>query len=101
MEYPIYELAVCLTCFRLKGTYRDKEHRCQCMDRDDGWRKGEWDGYDIPAFIDLCHVCLRDTVASGSRWSWYACETCREINVSAGETIGVEKWGALRWGVIR
>lgn len=98
-NYPIDDLSVCLACYQLTGTYRDKEHRCRCQTIGDGWRETEWEGYDIAALIDLCYLCARDTMFSGTRWSWYACETCREVNVAAGASLGRGKWGALPLGM--
>ncbi len=72
-------LAVCTTHFALTGVYEGKEHRCGCQPNDEEW-KSEWIGHDIAALIDLCHLCVRDVMASGSRWTWYACESCRNVN---------------------
>ncbi len=72
-------LAVCTEHFTLTGVYEGKEHRCGCQHNDEEW-DNEWDGYDIAALIDLCHLCVRDVMGSGSRWTWYACESCRKVN---------------------
>lgn len=42
MEYPIDDLAVCLVSFRLTGTHGEKEHRCRCLPKNDGWGEAEW-----------------------------------------------------------
>jgi hypothetical protein len=56
---------------------------------DEGWREREWGGYDIPALLEVCCICARDVVMSGSRWSWYICEICRAVNSAiATATIG-------------
>ena len=73
-------LSVCTTHFDLKGRYEGKEHRCGCLPHDEEWREREWAGYDIAALVDLCHLCIRDVIRSGTRWSWYACRTCRRVN---------------------
>jgi hypothetical protein len=73
-------VGVCTRHLALRGVYEGKEHRCGCQPPDDDWREQEWAGYDIAALIDLCHVCVRDVVKSGTRWSWYGCETCRSVN---------------------
>lgn len=73
-------LSVCTRHFTLVGNYDGKEHLCGCASVDDGWRDREWKGYDIAALVDLCHLCVRDVMRSGARWSWYACETCRTVN---------------------
>ena len=71
----LVDLEVCLTCYQLKGLFEDREHRCGCVGRDDEWREREWGRKDIAALIDLCHLCARNTMKSGTRWSWYACDT--------------------------
>ena len=55
-------------------------------------------GRDIPALLDLCHLCARNTMKSGTRWSWYACDTCLEVNRSVGTVLGSPKAGALPLG---
>jgi hypothetical protein len=73
-------MSVCATHLILVGTYADKEHRCPCNPGGDDWREREWAGYDIAALLDLCNICVRDVMGSGTRWSWRACETCRSVN---------------------
>ena len=73
-------LAVCTKRFTLSGVYEGREHRCGCQPTDDAWRQREWAGYDIAALLDLCHLCVRAVMASGSRWTWYACDSCRKVN---------------------
>ncbi len=80
-------LEICLTCFGLHGMYNGREHRCGCQPRDDDWRESHWSGYDIAASIDMCSVCGRRVMRTGSRWSWYACDLCRNVNIRVGEAI--------------
>jgi len=80
-------LAVCTKHFTLVGIYENREHRCRCQPTDNTWREREWDGYDIAALIDLCHLCVRAVMASGSRWTWYACDSCRTVNNQIASTI--------------
>lgn len=83
-------LSVCTTHLTLVGTYRDKEHRCPCDPGGDGWREREWAGYDIAALLELCSLCARDVMKSGTRWSWLACETCRSVNNAIATAINGE-----------
>ncbi len=92
------DLEVCLKCFNLRGSYEGKQHLCPCVPRDDGWREREWGTRDIAALVDLCHLCARNTMKSGSRWTWYACETCLEVNRAVGAVFGSRKAGALPLG---
>ena len=92
------DLEICLQCFKLRGRFEEKQHRCGCDPRDDGWREREWGGYDIAALVDLCHLCARNTMKSGSRWSWYACDSCLNVDRTVGAVFGSPKAGALPLG---
>ena len=92
------DLEVCLECFNLRGRFEGKEHRCDCVPRDDGWREREWGTRDIAALVDLCHLCARNTMKSGTRWSWYACDICLKVNRIVGEVFGSRRAGALPLG---
>jgi len=92
------DLEICLQCFNLRGSFEEKEHRCRCTPRDDEWREREWGGYDIAALVDLCYLCARNTMKSGSRWSWYACDNCLEVNRAVGAVFDSPKAGALPLG---
>ncbi|MCL1598279.1 MAG: hypothetical protein M3094_03780 [Actinomycetia bacterium] len=83
-------LDVCTTHLALVGMYRDKEHRCPCDSGGEGWREREWDGYDIAALLELCSLCVRDVMKSGTRWSWRACDTCRSVNNEIATAINGE-----------
>ncbi len=97
-EYDIAELDVCLTCFKLRGMYDGREHRCGCQPRDDEWRKQHWPNYDIAASLDLCGLCRRRPMRTGSRWSWYACDRCRNVNIRVGEAIAGPRASVLPFG---
>lgn len=92
-------LELCLACFGLRGLFGGKDHRCKCQPLEDGWREGdgEWAGYDIPLLVEVCRLCVRGTMKSGSRWTNYACSTCMELNVEVGRVFGAAR-GALPLG---
>ena len=92
------DLEICLSHFQLRGSFEGKEHCCACLPKDDEWREREWGRHDIAALVDLCHLCARNTMKSGTRWSWYACETCLEVNRVVGAVFGSRKAGALPLG---
>jgi len=92
------DVEVCLQCFNLRGSFEGKEHRCDCVPRDDEWKEREWGRYDIAALVDLCHLCARNTMKSGTRWSWYACDSCLEVNRIVGDAFGSRRAGALPLG---
>ena len=97
MTSDLVDLELCLACFSFRGSYRSREHRCQC-DRDAGWRASKWERYDIPELIALCKLCARGTMDSGTRWGWLACETCRDVNRRIGAATGARRQGALPLG---
>lgn len=84
-------LAVCTKHFTFSGIYEGREHQCGCQPTDDGWRQREWDGYDIAALLDLCHLCVRAVMRSGSRWTWYACQACRTVDSQIATAIAGER----------
>lgn len=56
---------------------------CRCEDNPVRWPMA-----DVSREADLCTVCLRGTAGGVSRWSWLACENCREVNSAVSR-----KWG--------
>ena len=96
--FDMGELVVCMSCFRLRGFYRDKEHRCSCQPHSAEWRDTVWARYDLAQLVDLCHLCARQIVGSGSRWSWYGCGSCREVNLAVATAVGSPPPGILPLG---
>ena len=81
------QLAVCLVCGQLRGGH-PREHRCRCQPRTAQWTL-QWAGRDMARDLELCVLCVRDTVTTASRWSWLACNTCRTVSRAMGEANGV------------
>lgn len=81
-ELDLAAFAVCLTCGHLRDG-APREQRCRCQPR-----TPEWEGQDIAGDVDLCVLCVRDTVTTRTRWSWLACETCRHVSQVVGERYG-------------
>ena len=92
------DLELCLICFRLRGEFEGKEHRCGCAPSDDRWRERVWPHSDIPALVDLCNLCARATMKSGSRYSWLVCDACLTVNRTVGSVLGSSGAGALPVG---
>lgn len=89
-------LAVCLECYHLRSTSREGTRRCPCTPRDKAIPAGKrGTGNGRP---DLCHLCARDTVTVGTRWSSYGCEQCRDVNKAIGNVLGGSVGGALTLG---
>jgi hypothetical protein len=97
-EPSLADASLCLTCIDIHGRHRDKELRCMCQPRDDEWREANWEGWDIPTTIAMCTMCCRTTVKSGTRWSWIACEHCRDASVAIGTAIAGQEAVVLRFG---
>lgn len=92
------DLELCLVCFDLRGEFQDKEHRCSCQRQPDSWREKEWARYDITALVDLCNLCARGIMRSGSRYTWLVCDNCLQVNKSVGGVLGSPRAGALPVG---
>ncbi|MEU8284186.1 hypothetical protein AB0C01_07585 [Micromonospora sp. NPDC048905] len=85
-ELNLAAFAVCLTCGHLRDG-APREQRCRCQPRTPEWEQ-QWQGQDISSDLDLCLLCVRDTVTTRTRWSWLACETCRHVSQVVGERYG-------------
>lgn len=92
------DLTLCLVCRHLRGMHHDREHRCSCTPQDEAWLESNWAGYDIAAAIDLCCLCARGVMKSGSRWSWLVCASCLDVNRAVGSALGSDRYGALPVG---
>ena len=70
---------LCRKCLALRGPCFDtfsrceRTQRCGCEPKDPPWK-----AYDYNTAIELCYCCAATTVSSGSRWSAFFCDTCRE-----------------------
>lgn len=89
----ITELGVHLRCGAIRGpaprslTYDPNQdvlwQSCGCEDR-----RVRWPGHDVSSAVTLCILCSRGLAGGSSRWSWLACEPCREVNKTVGRVIG-------------
>lgn len=87
----ITELSVHIACGGLRGplqrrsvAYPDLPVKWQsCKDEDN---PQHWPGHDVSREFDLCIVCFRATAGGSTRWSWLACDNCRDINKSLKAT---------------
>ena len=89
----ITQLSVHIPCGGLRGPlqrtsrpYPGLHIRWQSCPDEDSPQK--WAGCDVSRQFDLCIICFRATAGGTSRWSWRACEDCRDINESIGS-----RWG--------
>jgi len=84
------DMFVCSACGGLYGSWkyepeikalyperaRESENQdCYCKERR---RQKEWPGFDFNEIVTLCYCCGREVLNSGSRWSVWFCENCKE-----------------------
>lgn len=82
-EYASFK--ICGVCYTLYGcVWGNSEQRqeCECI-----WsqvRAGlrpsstPWPGFDFPEAATLCYCCGAEVLSSGSRWSVWFCDACKE-----------------------
>jgi len=72
-------LAVCATCGELFREDRPGalglSQRCGCRRTPD---EARWDGFDFNEWACLCRCCGQVVLRSGSRWSVWFCQDCKE-----------------------
>jgi hypothetical protein len=59
-----------------------------------------WATYDFNEWVHLCEACLQDTVRSGSRFSPFFCEECRNLLTRNGPTIPRGRHSLTNIGVL-
>lgn len=88
----ICEMSVHAACGELRGpTPPDSGspaipwwQSCTCEDEPVRW------DHDVSSVQELCMLCCRGVARSGpSRFSWLACETCKDVNNTLGQVWGV------------
>ena len=68
---------VCCVCAGLAGYPRgrsDYPQVCRCNRADEQ----RWPDHDFNEYADLCWCCLLETISSGSKWSSFYCDDCRQ-----------------------
>ncbi len=75
----IHKLGVHIPCGQIRGPAPGPGPRlwqsCSCEHH-----PLTWSGADVCREYDLCIICFRATAGGTSRWSWLACQDCREVN---------------------
>jgi hypothetical protein len=70
---------LCRECLGLRGpcldtfSHCERTQRCSCEPKEPLWK-----AYDYNTAIELCRCCGAATVRSGSRWSPFFCDACKE-----------------------
>jgi hypothetical protein len=97
-------LAICSECFVLRGwfgagraigdsalkpepgAYGHRYYqRCRCQDKS---MEAPWVGFDFNTEVELCYCCGAEAITSGSRWSSFYCEECREQVLKLNRSVG-------------
>lgn len=78
-------LRICRTCAKVYDDGDDSAQRCACDRRD----QSGWPGYDYNEHTCLCHCCMREPLRSGSRWSVWFCEACKQRVLALNRRIGL------------
>ena len=98
---PLGGLEICPRCRTLRGLCvpslgnsrqpRLQECRCERRARPRGEIDPAWNGFDVPAAVELCYCCGLVPLRSGSRWSVWLCDGCKpraiDLNGRAGRPI--------------
>jgi len=85
----VWGASICPRCFGVRGLLTIAsaryEQRCRCMERVGTAER--WPGYDFNTYIELCRCCAIEPLKSGSRWSPFFCDECKErvINLNRQE----------------
>lgn len=75
---------ICGVCYTLCGCKGDCEQRQECACTWAQVRAGlrpsptPWPGFDFPEVATLCYCCGAEVLRSGSRWSVWFCDACKE-----------------------
>ena len=76
--------AVCTSCFHLTNIEKVGTQRCKCEPQ----FEPEYGMTDCPSGYHLCYICARVETGGISRWSWNACERCKEMNKTMQRRFG-------------
>ena len=97
------DMFVCFACGGLYGPWKyepEVKAFCATRARQTGYQvcyckrryeKKRWPGFDINEIVTLCYCCGREVLKSGSKWSVWFCQECKEsvmtLNAFAQRTI--------------
>ena len=82
-EYALFH--ICGVCYTLRGCVggnSEQRQECECTRSQmrAGLRSAQapWPGFDFPEAATLCYGCGAEVLRSGSRWSVWFCDACKE-----------------------
>jgi len=93
---------ICPTCFELRGelvvtggSVRRYRQRCACersKEREERWLvdpdRPDGPRFDFNRFLELCWCCTFEPLPSGSRWSVWFCDPCKERALELDRKVG-------------
>jgi hypothetical protein len=96
---PLFaSLRVCGGCFTLRGPFpyvwNDTDYsfvqecRCERDARPPGERAPKWISFDFNTAAELCRGCGAVALRSGTRWSIWFCDECRDRAVERNREVG-------------
>jgi len=88
MELHDYaNFTVCPSCAGMAG-YPAGREACPQVCRCDRREQERWPDYDFNEYADLCWCCQIELIPSGSKWSLFYCEECRQRVRAYNEAAG-------------
>jgi len=90
-EYDVCGMHICPKCFGINGpwrsvrdftdseTKREYEHKCHCERQHQRDQEERWPRFDFNTCVELCKCCGAELLLSGSKWSVWFCEDCKEM----------------------
>ncbi|MFH1330981.1 MAG: hypothetical protein ABIJ48_10075 [Actinomycetota bacterium] len=81
------DFTICIVCAGLAGFpsgRSDYPQVCRCNKAD----QPRWPDHDFNEYFDLCWCCLLEPISSGSKWSSFYCEGCRQRVRGYNESMG-------------
>ena len=86
VKYDYRRMHICYHCYDVEGwCWDEKEWRHQINPRCPSNKdiepnlQNKWDRYDFNEVLTLCYCCASEILDSGSRWSVWFCEDCKQL----------------------
>ena len=96
-----YDLMICKKCLQLyemdislNRKYNRNENRrkllqkCQCKSLETSLIEETWKGFDFNKKVELCYCCSMELINSGSRWSVFYCDECKDRVRAFNDIVG-------------
>jgi hypothetical protein len=97
----IYDLMICKKCLHLYEVDpsmskqdlsiknpRKLYQKCQCKSRETGLIEETWKGFDFNTKVELCYCCSMVLINSGSKWSVFYCDECKDRVRAFNDIVG-------------